>query len=83
MLSLGKKIGSYENYDEEWWTKSEYKLWDMAALFPNLNYQPYLKMMNQTTKIWHVEAVSPDCRTLRDAIKERFGGRDFTIKAIA
>lgn len=82
MLSLGKKIDSYENYDEEWWTKSEYELWDMAALFPNLNYQPYLKMMNQTTKVWHVEAVSPNCVTLRDAIKERFGGRDFTIKAI-
>lgn len=83
MLSMGKKIDTHENYDEEWWTKSEYELWDMASLFPNLDYQPYLKMQNQTTKVWHVEAVSPNCRTLEDAIKERFGGMNFKITSIA
>ena len=40
-------------------------------------------MMNQTTKIWHMEAVSPNCRTLKDAIKERFGGREMKIVGIA
>jgi hypothetical protein len=40
-------------------------------------------MLNQTTGIWHVEAVSPQCRTLKDAIKERFGGREMKIVAIA
>lgn len=83
MLDFGKKIDSYKNYNHEWWTKSEYELWDMASIFEGLNYQPYLKMQNQTTQIWHVEAVSPDCTTLAEAIKERFGGRDFTIKNIA
>ena len=83
MLEQGKKIDTYENYNEEWWTKSEYELWDMACLFPNLDYQPYLKMLNQTTGIWHVEAVSPACRTIGAALKERFGGRDLTIATIS
>ena len=86
MLELGKKVDSFENYDQEeqpWWWKSEYELHDMAVLFEGLEYQPYLKMKNQTTGIWHVEAVSPACTTLRDAIKERFGGKDMRIVAIA
>lgn len=85
MLDLGKKVDSFENYDQEeqpWWWKSEYELHDMAILFEGLEYQPYLKMKNQTTGIWHVEAVSPACRTLKDAIKERFGG-EMKIVAIA
>jgi hypothetical protein len=40
-------------------------------------------MTNQTTGVFHVEAVSPRCRTLADAIKERLGGRDLKITAIA
>lgn len=86
MLDLGKKVDTYENYDQEeqsWWWKSEYELHDMAVLFEGLEYQPYLKMKNQTTGIWHVEAVSPSCRTLVDAIKERFGGKEMKIIAIA
>jgi len=55
----------------------------MASLFPGLDYQPYLKMMNQTTKIWHVEALSPNCRTIKDTLKERFGGREMEIADIA
>ncbi|MFZ9848290.1 MAG: DUF6745 domain-containing protein [Flavobacteriales bacterium] len=85
MLDLGKMVDSYTNYDyieNEWWHRSEYELHDMGVLF-GLNYQPYLKMKNQTTGIWHVEAVSPNCRTLKDAIKERFGGREMKIVAIA
>lgn len=80
---FGKQLDTYENYDHEWWTKSEYELYDMAKVFDGVQYAPHLKMLNQTTKIWHVEAVSPNCRTLQDAIKERFGGQDFTIAAIA
>lgn len=86
MASFGKLVDSYVNYDQEeqpWWWKSEYELWDMEALFDGLDYQPYLKMLNQTTGIWHMEAVSPDCRTLVDAIKERFGGRDMKIASIS
>jgi hypothetical protein len=86
MLDFGTKIDSYTNYDQEeqpWWYKSEYELWDMHKVFPGLTYQPYLKMLNQTTNIWHVEAVSPDCKTLKEAIKERFGGREMKIVGIA
>jgi hypothetical protein len=82
MLELGKKVDSYENYDQEenpWWYKSEYELWDMNVLFDGIPYQPYLKMKNGTTGIWHVEAVSPECTTLELAIKERFGNMDVRI----
>lgn len=85
MLDFGKLVDSYKNYDEkthDWWYRSEYELHDMKNLF-GVDYQPYLKMLNQTTGIWHVEAVSPQCRTLKDAIKERFGGREMKIVAIA
>jgi hypothetical protein len=86
MVDFGKVTDSYENYDQEenpWWWKSEYKLIDMNTLFEGVPYQPYLKMLNQTTGIWHMEACSPQCLTLRDAVKERFGGRDMKILSIA
>ena len=79
MLSFGKKIDSYENYpDQEWWTKSEYELWDMAALYPGIEYAPHLKMLNQTVGVWHVESVSPECKNLRQAIAERLGDIDLS-----
>jgi hypothetical protein len=86
MLDLGKKIDTFERYDQEdqpWWWKSEYELWDMAPIFDEITYQPFLKMLNQTTKIWHVEAVSPNCFNLVDSIKERFNGRDMKIVSIS
>lgn len=85
-LSLGKLVDSYEKYDQkkhEWWHKSQYELWDMKALFTSSNYAPYLKMLNPTTGIWHLEGVSPKCETVKDALKERFGGRDMKIIAAA
>lgn len=83
MLGMGKKIDSYEQYNKEWWTRSQYELWDMHCLFEGVPYAPHLKMLNQTTGVWHVEAVSPDCLTLEDAVKERMLGLDFDIQAIA
>lgn len=86
MAHLGKMVDSYEKYPEKthsWWHKSQYELWDLKALFPGLDYQPFVKMLNQTTGIWHMEAVSPECRTLAQALKERFGGRDMRIVNIA
>lgn len=83
MLSFGKKIDSYENYDNDWWTKSEYEIWDMKALFPSIDYAPHLKMLNQTTKVWHVEALPPTVRNLEQAIFQRMNGRNIDIKAIA
>ena len=77
MLSLGKKLDSYENYpNESWWTKSEYELWDMSVLYPGVDYAPHLKMLNQTVGVWHVESVSPKCTTLSQAIAERLGDID-------
>ena len=85
-LEMGTKLDTYENYDQEdhtWWWNSEYELWDMKVLFPNLETAPFLKMRNPTTKIWHMEGVSPKCKPLVDALKERFGGRTMKIIAAA
>lgn len=84
MLEMGTKLDSYEKYpNEEWWRKSEYELWDMKVLFPGVSFAPHLRMTNQTTGTYHVEAVSPKCRTLPEALKERFGGKDINIVGIA
>lgn len=85
-LSLGNLVDSYKNYakDEyEWWHKSEYEVWDMQELFPTKSFAPYLKMLNPTTKVWHLEGVSPRCDTVEKAIKERFGGRSLKIISAA
>jgi hypothetical protein len=82
MLEMGKKLDSHESYNDEWYTKSEYELWDMHSLFPNVDYAPHLKMLNQTTKIWHVEAVSPSCKTIEDALEDRYG-RNVEIVGVA
>jgi len=86
MVDQGKLKDSYKNYPADkfpFWHKSAYELWDMTALFPGLDYQPYLKMLNQTTDIWHMEALSPDATTLDKAIDERFGGRRLDIVGLA
>lgn len=83
MLNFGKKIDSYENYDNEWWSKSEYEIWDMKSLFPSIEYAPHLKMLNQTTKVWHVEALPPDVRNLEQAMYRRMNNRKIDVKSIA
>lgn len=86
MADIGKVVDRYENYDQEeqpWWWKSEYTLIDMHPAFADISYQPYLKMLNQTTGIWHMEACSPNVRVLTDAIKERFGGKEMKIVSIS
>jgi hypothetical protein len=85
-LEMGKKLDTYANYDQEenpWWYNSEYELWDMQSLFPTLETAPFLKMVNQTTRIFHMEGVPPTCRDLPSAIKSRFGGRDMRIVNVA
>jgi hypothetical protein len=82
----GKLIDTYKKYSGDkydWWHKSQYELWDMECLFEGLNTAPYLSMKNITTEIFHFEGVSPQCKTLEQALKERFGGRDMIINAIA
>lgn len=83
MISMGTIIDSYKNYSTDVWiVKSEYELVDMKKIFPNIAYAPHLKMVNQTTGVIHVEAVSPNCRTIKQALNERFGG-DFEILSIS
>ena len=85
-MDRGKLLDSYKNYDKgshQWWYKSEYEIYDMASMFEGLDLAPFLKMKNQTTDIFHMEGVSPDCKTVGDALKERFGGNDFFIGDIA
>jgi len=83
LLHLGTLVDSHLKYDKEWWTKSKYELWDMKAIFPTIDYAPHLKMLNQTTKVWHLEAVSPNCRLIQDAINDRLNRDDIEIVAIA
>jgi len=83
MIDHGKLIDSYENYDHEWWSKSQYELYDMESLFEGVPHAPHLKMTNQTTGVYHVEPVHPDCKTIRDAVKDRFGGQELNILNIA
>jgi hypothetical protein len=84
LLNLGKKVDSYENYNNDWWTRSQYELWDMSSIFEGIPYAPHVKMLNQTVPgVWHVEAVSPDCKTLEDALNERLGNSMIDIIGIA
>lgn len=73
MVHLGKSIDSYKNYSNgEWWNKSEYELIDMANIFESIDYAPHIKMINQTVKgLYHLEAVSPECKNLEQAMNFR------------
>lgn len=85
-LEMGKLVDTYKNYDQEdhpFWWQSEYEVWDMGALFPELPKVRYLKMKNFTTGVWHMEGISPDMGdSLKDALKDRFDG-DMKIVAAA
>jgi hypothetical protein len=83
MLEFGTKVDSYEEYDNEWYQKSQYELYDMKELFAGISYAPHLKMTNQTTGVFHVEAVAPSCQNIEDAVKDRFGGKELEIIGIA
>ncbi len=83
-LDQGKVLDTYESYPADkfkWWHLSQYKVVDMAFLYPNLTSAPYLHMVNQTTGAFHVEGVSPECTTIEKALEERFGG-EFEIELI-
>lgn len=82
MAHMGKVVDSYRKYNNEWYKKSEYELIDMSGIFTSLKYQPCLKMKNQTTGIWHMEFVSPDCRTIDEAIRFRCGEGGIQIVSI-
>jgi hypothetical protein len=74
MDCYGTIMDSYTNYNNKSWTNSEYKLIDMAKAYRhgNINVAPYLYMKNQTTGMFHIEAIDPVCRTLPEAIVFRY-----------
>lgn len=75
LLEYGTLVDSYENYsedyDDNWLSKSEYKLYDMSKLYTSVDYAPHLSMKNLTTNTFHLEAVSPNCKNLIQALDER------------
>lgn len=79
-ITEGRVVDSWKNYDSEkvknyhWWKKSEYHVIDMAKLFPGVYYAPHLYMKNQTTGVYHLEPVAPYCKTISDALTDRYGG---------
>jgi len=81
MQSLGNKICDAKGHSNEWFRASEYELIDMGKIF-EVSYAPHLRMKNLTTGIWHFEAVSPECRTIEDALKFRANGRNIQLKGV-
>ena len=73
MKSQGKIVDSHTKYDNEWYTKSQYELIDMAPIFKKVRYAPFLHMRNQTTETYHMEGVHPSCKTIQEAMKFRCG----------
>ena len=64
MVSHGKVIEESEGY----------KLVDMCKLFPEIGYAPYLLMKNPSlANTYHLEGVSPQCRTIQQALNWRAG----------
>ena len=83
LCKYGKVLDTYKNYNQEWFTKSKYELIDMAPIFKTISYAPYLKMENQSVPgVWHVEAVSKECKTLQDAINFRTKSKNPKIQVI-
>ena len=41
-----------------------------------VKYAPFLYMKNQTTGVYHLEGIHPNCKTLYDAIKMRYRDLD-------
>jgi hypothetical protein len=40
-------------------------------------FRPYLKMLNPSNGMWHIEGVHPDCRTISQALSWRDGEDDY------
>ena len=74
MVSLGKELDTVSDDDPELFKQSEYTLVDMGAVY-GVNSAPFLKMKNLTTGIYHFEGVSPECKTVKQAIEYRWGGK--------
>lgn len=87
LLEHGELVDSYKSYNYKVWTESEYELYDLKLLFEKITKHDrclFLKMKNQTTGIYHVEGVNPDCTTIASALRFRDGGdeNDYEIVTI-
>ena len=52
--------------------KDDYELLDMSSVFLGLSYAPHLLMKNPSVPgVFHLEGVSPDCKTVEHAINWR------------
>jgi hypothetical protein len=98
-LKQGTVVDSFENYtsrenNKGTWLESqgnykhvmlsEYKLIDMGKLI-GLEKAPYLYMKNQTTGVYHLEAVDKKCKTIKEALDFRYelDFNEFEIESIA
>lgn len=73
MMHLGKEVDNSTNYSGKYFDNphvknSEYKLVDMSPIFTSIDFAPHLYMKNQTTGIYHLEPVHPDCNSLPSAL---------------
>ena len=72
MVEMGEVIDSYKNYNNgEWWEKSGYTLVDMSPIFRSIDYAPHILCKNQTTNIYHLEGIDPNCKNLQEAMNWR------------
>ena len=81
MVSLGEKICDVKEHLNEYFRASEYELYNMGGVF-NRDYAPFLKMKNLTTGTWHFEGVSPECKTVEDALKFRAKNRIIKLEGV-
>lgn len=73
LIGHGKVVDSYKAATDPLYFDSEYELIDMAFLFTSFKYAPFLKMKNQTTGVFHLEGVHPDCKSIKEALDFRCG----------
>ena len=73
IANKGRLVDTHLKYADAWFTKSEYELIDMSPVIEGTEYAPYLKMKNQTTGVYHLEGVSPECGNLIEAMTWRTG----------
>ncbi len=74
MTSLGTVVDRVTEESGEWEKRSEYELINIGSCF-NRDSAMFLKMKNQSTGIWHLEGVSPDCKTIKEALNFRYGSK--------
>ena len=81
-VDKGIIVDSFENYNNEWWNNSQYKIIDMSPIIGG-NYAPYLYMLNLTTKIYHLEPIGDNYKKIKEAMDFRFGEDSSNYKILS